>query len=106
MRKLYSLLAMTVLASGVALAADEITKTGEGKCAKCSLKETDACQNVVVVEEDGKTVSYYLAPNKTSKDYHKSSGICSKTVKTTVTGELKEEDGKKVITASKVEKAK
>ena len=105
MRKLYSLLAMTLFASGVVLAADVKTITGDGKCAKCALKETDECQNVIEVEEDGKTVKYYMAKNDAAKAYHKSSGICSKTVKTTVTGEVKEEDGKKVITATKVEKA-
>ena len=105
MRKLITLSAFTFLFSGVAFAfAAEVTKTGEGKCAKCALKETDKCQNVVVVNEDGKDVTYYLADNKVAKDYHKN--VCTKTTKTTVTGDLEEKDGKKVITASKIEKAK
>jgi hypothetical protein len=104
MRKLYTLLAVTVFASGVVLAADPKTITGEGKCAKCSLKETATCQNVIEVEEDGKTVKYYLAHEGASKKYHGT--VCTKTVKTTATGEVKEEDGKKVMTATKVEKAK
>jgi hypothetical protein len=102
MRKFYTLLAATLFC-GVAVAAD-VTITGEGKCAKCALSETDECQNVIEVEENGKTVKYYMAPNKVAKAYHGT--VCKKTVKTTVTGEVKEEDGKKVITASKVEKAK
>ena len=104
MRKLYALLAMTVFASGVVLAADPVTITGEGKCAKCALGETKTCQNVIEVEENGKTVKYYLAHEGASKKYHGT--VCKATVKTTATGEVKEEDGKKIMTATKVEKAK
>jgi len=50
-----------------ALAADEVTITGEGKCAKCALKETKECQNVIQTEKDGKKVTYYLAYNEVSK---------------------------------------
>ena len=32
----------------------EITITGEAKCGKCALKETEKCQNVIQVEKDGK----------------------------------------------------
>ena len=104
MRKLFSLLAATVLCSGVVLAAEVMTITGEGKCAKCALKETDKCQNVIEVEEGGKTTTYYLAPNKVAKAYHKN--VCTTTVKTTATGEVEEKDGKKVLTATKIEEAK
>ena len=104
MRKLYSLLAVTVICSGVVFAADAITVTGEGKCAKCALGETKKCQNVIEVTEGGKTVKYYLAPNKVAKDYHGT--VCKATVKTTATGEVEEKEGKKVLTATKVEEAK
>ena len=104
MRKLFTLLAATVFCSGVVLAAEVITITGEGKCAKCALKEQDKCQNVIEVEEAGKTVKYYLAPNKVAKAYHKT--VCTTTVKTTATGEVETKDGKKVLTATKVEEAK
>ncbi len=104
MRKLYSLLAVTVICSGVVLAADAITVTGEGKCAKCALKESDKCQNVIQVEEGGKTTNYYLAPNKVAKAYHKT--VCQATVKTTATGEVTEKGGKKILTATKIEEAK
>jgi hypothetical protein len=93
MRKLYAVLAVTVISSGLVLAAETKTITGEGKCAKCALKETKTCQNVIEVEEDGKTVKYYLAHEGASKKYHG-------------TGEVEEKDGKKVMTATKVEKAK
>ena len=53
MRKLFPLLSVAVLFSGVALvwAAEEKTVSGEGQCAKCSLRETKACQNAIVTEE-------------------------------------------------------
>lgn len=114
MRKLFPLLAVTAMVAGltlVARAADdkEVTITGDGVCAKCALKEKKTCQNVVTVKEDGKEVKYYLAANPVSKKYHGSSGICQAStdapIKTKVVGTVKEEDGKKVITASSIEKA-
>lgn len=104
MRKLFSLLAATVLCSGVVLAAEVMTITGEGKCAKCALKETDKCQNVIQVEEGGKTTSYYLARNKVANAYHKT--VCTTTVKTTATGDVTEKDGKKILTATEIKEAK
>jgi len=62
-----------------ALADDEKTVTGEGKCAKCALKETDSCQNVVQVMEGNKTVTYYLVHNDVSKKFHEN--ICKETKK-------------------------
>jgi hypothetical protein len=104
MRQLYTLLAVTVIGSSFALAADVKTITGEGKCGKCALGETKTCQNVIEVEENGKTVKYYLAKNAVADAYHGT--VCKATVNTTVTGEVEEKDGKKVVTATKVEKAK
>ncbi len=113
MRKLFPLLSVAILFSGLSLVvaqdAKEVTITGDGVCAKCALKETKTCQNVVTVKENGTDVKYYLAANAVSKKYHGASGICTATpdapVKTKVTGTVEEKDGKKVITASKVEKA-
>ena len=34
----------------------EVTVTGMGKCAKCQLKETKDCQNVIEAKEGGKKV--------------------------------------------------
>ena len=78
--------------------------TGEGKCAKCALKEGDKCQNVIQAKEDGKTVTYYLTKNDVSNDFH--SNICKEAKKVTATGSVKEVDGKKQLTASKIELAK
>jgi Family of unknown function (DUF6370) len=103
MRKLFPLLSVAVLFSGVALvwAAEEKTTSGEGQCAKCSLQETKGCQNAIVTEEGGQKVTYYLAKNAVSKAFH--SKICKETKKIKATGEVKEEDGKKVLVPSKIE---
>jgi len=82
----------------------EVTVTGEGKCAKCSLKKADKCQNVIETKVDGKKVTYWLAKNEVSNNFH--DNICKETKKVTATGTVKEEDGKKVLTASKIDLAK
>jgi hypothetical protein len=82
----------------------EVTVTGEGKCAKCALKEADSCQNVIESKENGKTVKYYLAKNDVSKEFH--DNICKENKKVIAKGTVKEEDGKKVLTASKIDLAK
>src|SRR3954470_9604722 len=106
MRKLFPLLSVAVLFSGVALAwaAEEKTVSGEGQCAKCSLQETKACQNAIVTEEGGQKVTYYLAKNAVSKAFH--SKICKETKKIKATGEVKEEDGKKVLVPTAIKEAK
>ena len=78
MRKLFPLLSVAILFSGVALvwAAEEKTVTGEGQCAKCSLQETKKCQNAIVTEEGGQKVTYYLAQNAISKAFHKN--VCTR----------------------------
>ena len=82
----------------------EVTITGEGKCAKCVLKEADKCQNVIQTKQDGKTVTYYLAQNDVSKDFHED--LCKESKKVTATGTVTEADGKKELTVSKIELAK
>jgi hypothetical protein len=95
------LLMATLVASAListALGADkEVTITGDGQCAKCSLKETSNCQTAIKAA-DGKT--YYLADNKVSKDFHDE--VCKDTKKVTATGTVKEVDGKMQLTASKI----
>jgi len=88
------------------LAADEgkegkkVTITGMGKCAKCALKETEKCQNVIQTEKGGKTVTYYLAKNTISDDFH--SNVCKEAKKVRATGTVKEVDGKKELTVTKI----
>ena len=90
-----------------AFAADEgkeMTIKGEAKCAKCALKESSKCQTVIQAEEDGKTVTYYLADNKAAKDFHET--VCQEAKKVTATGTVKTVDGKKELTVAKIEVAK
>jgi len=112
MRKLFPLLAVAVLFSGISFVVaeegKEVTITGDGVCAKCALKEQKTCQSVITVKENGSDVRYYLAANDVSKKFHGSSGICTATtdapIKTKVVGTVAEKDGKKVITATSIDK--
>jgi hypothetical protein len=82
----------------------KVTLTGEAKCAKCMLKETDKCQTVLQTEKNGKTVTYYLADNDTAKKFHED--VCSSAKKVTITGTVKKEHGKNELTATKIALAK
>lgn len=114
MRKLFPLLAVAALFSGLsavafaATAAEDKTVTGDGMCAKCALKETTTCQNVVIVTEGDKKTTYYLEGDVSEKA-HKKLGICGASkaapVKLKVTGSLEEKDGKKVIDVKSIDKA-
>jgi type 1 fimbria pilin len=108
--KWFLALAAGVLAATFAtrvLAADssDVTLSGTMVCGKCKLHETAKCQNVLQVEKDGKTINYYLTQNKVSKDFH--SNICRNDgEKVTVTGNVKEKNGKEMLVATKIEAAK
>ena len=83
----------------------EVTVTGSMVCGKCTLHETASCQNVIQVQQDGKTVKYYLTKNDVSDAMH--GDVChgdSKQV--TATGTVTEKDGKEMLTVSKLEAAK
>src|SRR6516165_5353849 len=102
MRKLVPLLSVAFLFSlTLVWAAEEKTITGDGQCAKCSLKETKSCQNAVVVDEGGSKVTYYLKHNAVSKKFHKN--VCTETKKVKATGTVTEQDGKKVLDPTKIE---
>ena len=88
----------------VAVQADdkdkEKTLKGTITCAKCDLKKEDKCMTVIKVKEDDKDVVYYL-DDKSGKANHKK--ICTEAKEGTVKGKVSERDGKKIITATKVE---
>jgi len=73
---------------------------GEALCAKCELKETEKCQTAIRVKDGEKTVLYYAKDNKVAKDFHQH--ICTAPAKVIASGEIKEADGKKQITLSKI----
>lgn len=97
MKKLLSALSVLGLAFTLAsVQAEEKTFEGEMSCAKCNLKQADACEDTLKVgdtlyllEEDGK--------RKTSEH------VCSGSAKAKVTGKVEERDGKKFLVASKIE---
>jgi hypothetical protein len=105
MRKVFPLLGMAVIVSGLAWAAEEKTIIGEAVCAKCALKETQKCQNTITTEEGGKKVTYYLAKNKFSNAAHQGLGICTAKPgsgpKVKATGEVAEKEGKMTLTPTK-----
>jgi hypothetical protein len=114
MRKLFPMLAVAVLFAGASLLvrADEggskVTLEGMAQCAKCALKEAPTCQNVVVVEKDGKTTKYYLAQNDVAKQAHSKAGFCTAPKdagpKVKVEGTCEKKDDKLVVTATKIDK--
>lgn len=80
--------------------SETVTITGEGKCAKCALKETDNCQNVIQTKENGKTVTYYVAKNDVADKFHRN--ICQGTKPVTAKGTVKEVNGKKELTLTEI----
>ncbi len=93
--------AILVANSAMADDAKEVTLKGESKCAKCALKKSDKCADVLEVKgKDGKTTTYWIAKNDASKDFHKN--ICQDTVKLTAVGKVEEKDGKHMLVASKL----
>ena len=101
-------LAVTGLALGLqlsALAADEEkTITGEGACAKCVLKQAEACDLTVTSEETGKKVTYHLTKNDVAKQFGKK--LCAEKSKVKVTGTVKTVNGKQELTPTKIEDVK
>ncbi len=83
-----------------AAAKGEVTLKGTMACAKCFLKETDKCQNVLTVKEGDKDSKYYLAQNEVTKKNH--GQICGGTASATVKGAVGEADGKKTLTPSEI----
>ena len=85
------------------MAADE-TLSGSVTCAKCTLKKADAkaCQDVLVVKDaTGAKSEYYIAKNAVAEQF---GHVCSGETPATVTGAVSDKDGKKWITATKMEK--
>lgn len=97
---------MAAVAIAFSVSADEgkdVKLTGEGKCAKCALKEADKCQNVVQVKDGDKTTTYYLVGD-VSKAFHKN--LCSGSMNVSVEGKCVKKDGKLEVTVAKIAEAK
>lgn len=79
-----------------------VTLTGKMECSKCQLHETADCGNVLSVKEGATEVKYYLVDNDLSKADHKDVCTAPKD-NVTVTGTVEEKDGKKWLTAAKID---
>jgi type 1 fimbria pilin len=103
--KLGLALALVVGLVAAATAGDEMTLTGKIMCAKCTLKKADAkeCQDVLVVKDGDKTAEYYVEKNDVWKAF---GHVCSGEKAAVVTGTVSEKDGKKWISATKMEEKK
>ena len=105
MLRLVIVLAAAATLAGFAFAGDAgktVTVTGKIVCAKCSLKKADAkeCQNVIVADDNGKTVEYYLAKNAVAEEF---GHTCKGEKNVVATGTVSEKDGKTWITPTKME---
>jgi hypothetical protein len=98
---LFVAVAFTAVAAFAAEKEKEVTLTGMGQCAKCSLNKTESCQNAIVVKQDGKEVVYLLTENDVSKKFHDE--VCDSPKAIRVVGTVKETKGQKEIVASKIE---
>ena len=85
--------------------AAEATYTGKVVCAKCTLKKADAkeCQDVLVVKDGDKAAEYYVEKNDVAKAF---GHVCKDEKPAVVTGKVMEKDGKKWISATKMEAPK
>jgi hypothetical protein len=86
-----------------AFAADETFK-GEMVCAKCYLKKPDAkeCQDVLLVKDAaGSTTEYYITKNDVAKE---AGEACTQAIPAVVLGTVKDTDGRKWLTATKITK--
>ena len=95
------LLAVALVSCATSRSGNEVTMTGLMVCGKCKLHITKECQNVLQVQENGKTVNYFLVMNKVSTDFHPQ--ICDNDgMETTVTGTVEEKDGQETMTPTKI----
>ncbi len=104
MKQIACLLMLAFLVTGAVVAGEGEAVTLEGKvlCAKCAFEEEgrEKCQNVLVVEEDGETMHYYLTATEANEGFG-DVGMKSPTVR--VTGTVSEKDGKTWMDATKIE---
>jgi hypothetical protein len=98
-------LALVVGLLAPTVAASETTLDGSIMCAKCKLKKADAkeCQDVLVVKDGDKTTEYYVEKNDVAKAF---GHVCGGEKPAVVTGTVTEKDGKKWISATKMEEPK
>jgi hypothetical protein len=75
----------------------EVTLKGKMVCGKCTLKVCQKCTNVLQVEEDGKTVNYFIDDKGGKASYHKAICPGGASQQAEVTGTVSTKDDKKWI---------
>jgi hypothetical protein len=101
MKTKMTLLTLVFAAMGLSLRAEDTKIAGDAMCAKCELKQVDACQMAIQVKNaDGKKETLLVENNQVSKDFHKN--ICKETKAVNGEGAITEKDGKKTITLTKI----
>jgi hypothetical protein len=97
---------LSVLAVGVALVAfcsparaddKEVKLEGKILCAKCELGVSPKCAAAIVVEKDSKKTTYWF-DETSSKKYH--GDICQEVKPGTVTGTVKKDGDKMIVTVT------
>jgi len=100
---------LSVLVLGIAIVAfssparadekdgKEVKLEGTIVCAKCELKISPSCAACIVVEKDNKKTTYWF-DTTASKKYHPD--ICSETKPGTVTGTVKKDGDKMIVTVT------
>lgn len=91
-------------AAEAAAAGPPVTLAGTMLCGKCALGQTDSCQNVLQVKQGKAEVSYFLTANEVAQAAH--GPVCAGKKKATVTGTVREEGGKKLLTATTIDYGK
>jgi len=101
MKTKMTLLTLVFAAMSLAARAEDTKIAGDAMCAKCALKQTDACQMAINVKNaDGKEETLLVENNQVAKDFHKN--ICKETKSVNGEGEITEKDGKKTIALTKI----
>ena len=104
MKQLACLLMLAFLVTGAVVAGEGEAVTLEGTvlCAKCVFEDEGLkkCQNVLVVEDDGEKMHYYLTATEANKGF---GDVCMKSPTVRVTGTVSEKDGKAWLDATKIE---
>ncbi len=85
-------------------AADkEVTLEGTAVCGKCELKKSEKCAVAFLVKKDGKTTTYWFDKDASDK-YH--GDVCQETKDAKVTGTVKKDGEKMILTITKLEYSK
>jgi aspartate 1-decarboxylase len=108
MRTWMNVMLAAVLVASVAMPAmaAEVTYSGSLMCAKCMLQKPDAheCQDVLIVTDaKGAKTEYYVTKNEVAAA---AGDAATNENNATVTGTVSEKDGRKWITATRIEKQK